>query len=90
MTYLSRDLSNWSPGKIPATKMKVDIMRDQLPNPIRFIINHISLWPAEKIDRPYRTNLYQEYLGSISHVSRAKSDLVFIFACINKKFFLLA
>ena len=35
MSYLlSRDLSNWSPGKIPATKMKIETMREQLPNPI--------------------------------------------------------
>src|SRR3954471_23604618 len=38
MSYLlSRNLTNWSPGKIPATKMKIETMQEQLPNPIRFI-----------------------------------------------------
>ena len=35
---LSRDLSDFNPQEIPNTKMKKDIMRDQLSNPIRFII----------------------------------------------------
>ncbi|EXX64423.1 hypothetical protein RirG_142890 [Rhizophagus irregularis DAOM 197198w] len=44
MTYfLNLDLSKFSPGKIPNTKMKVETMRNHLPNPIRFIINYISL-----------------------------------------------
>ncbi|EXX66234.1 hypothetical protein RirG_125790 [Rhizophagus irregularis DAOM 197198w] len=35
MKYLlSLDISDFDPQEIPATKMKVDIMRDQLPNPI--------------------------------------------------------
>jgi hypothetical protein len=43
MSYLlSRNLTNWRSRKIPATKMKKDIMRNQLLNPIRFIINYIS------------------------------------------------
>ena len=46
MSYLlSCDLSNWSPGKILATKMKIEIMRKQLLNPIRFIIDYITTWP---------------------------------------------
>src|SRR5438046_1172803 len=45
MKYLlSRDLSDFEPQEIPATKMKSDIMRDQLPTPIQFIINYISSW----------------------------------------------
>src|SRR4051794_13543432 len=45
MKYLlSHDLSNWSPGKIPTTKMKMKTMRRQLPNPIRFIIDYIVSW----------------------------------------------
>ncbi|PKB97925.1 hypothetical protein RhiirA5_432282 [Rhizophagus irregularis] len=44
MTYfLNLDLSKFSSGKIPNTKMKVETMRNHLPNPIRFIINYISL-----------------------------------------------
>ena len=31
---LSRDLSDFEPQEIPATKMKEEIMRDQLPNPV--------------------------------------------------------
>jgi hypothetical protein len=43
MKYLlSRDLSDFEPQEIPATKIKSDIMRDQLPTPIQFIINYIS------------------------------------------------
>ena len=42
MKYLlSRDLSDFEPQEISATKMKSDIMRDQLFTPIRFIINYI-------------------------------------------------
>ncbi len=39
---LSRDLSKFKSGKILTTKMKIDIMQDQLPNPICFIIDYIS------------------------------------------------
>src|SRR3954451_24839289 len=39
MRYLlNRDLSDFDPQDISNTKMKVNTMRDQLPNPIRFII----------------------------------------------------
>ncbi|GES96007.1 hypothetical protein GLOIN_2v1877063 [Rhizophagus clarus] len=35
MTYLlSCNLTNWSSEKIPVTKMKKEIMQDQLPNPV--------------------------------------------------------
>ena len=37
-------------------------MRDQLPNPIRFIIDYISSWCGIKIASPSRTLLYQKYL----------------------------
>ncbi|PKC55711.1 hypothetical protein RhiirA1_475144 [Rhizophagus irregularis] len=63
MRYLlSRDLSDFEPQEIPATKMKIDIMRDQLPNPIRFLIDHISSWVEDKVASPSRTSLYQNYL----------------------------
>ncbi|KAG9291289.1 hypothetical protein G9A89_021791 [Geosiphon pyriformis] len=43
MAYLlSLDLSDWNPQDIPTTKMKVETMRERLPNPIRFIIDHIA------------------------------------------------
>src|SRR5439155_21610019 len=43
MSYLlSCNLTNWSSEKIPVTKMKIEMMREQLPNPIRFIIDYIS------------------------------------------------
>ena len=59
MKYLlSRDLSDFEPQEIPATKMKSDIMRDQLPTPIRFIINHISPWCEDKVSKPSCTSLY--------------------------------
>ena len=62
-TYLlSRDLSNWSPGKIPATKMKIETMREQLPNPIRFIIDYISSWSEDQVGKPSCTSLYQNYV----------------------------
>jgi len=52
MSYLlKRDLSNWIPQDIPNTKMKVETMRG-LPNPIRFIIDYISLWSENQIDKP--------------------------------------
>src|SRR5207244_1689216 len=58
MKYLlSRDLSDFEPQKIPATKMKSDIMRDQLPTPIWFIINYISSWCEDKVAKPSCTSL---------------------------------
>ncbi|GBC54096.2 highly derived D5-like helicase-primase [Rhizophagus irregularis DAOM 181602=DAOM 197198] len=63
MSYLlSRDLSNWSPGKIPSTKMKVDTMRDQLSSPIRFIIDYITSRAEAGTSTQSRTSLYQKYL----------------------------
>src|SRR3954453_19010096 len=63
MTYLlSRDLSKFKPGKIPVTKMKVKTMREQLPNPIRFIIDYIASWGEDEITKPSHTSLYQKYL----------------------------
>ncbi|PKK57454.1 hypothetical protein RhiirC2_721219 [Rhizophagus irregularis] len=63
MSYLlSCDLSNWSPGKIPATKMKIETMREQLPNPIRFIIDYITTLPENQISRFGCEKVYQDYL----------------------------
>ena len=59
---LSLDISDFDPQEIPATKMKSDIMRDQLPNPIRFLIDHITSWVEDKVVSPSRTLLYQNYL----------------------------
>src|SRR4051794_19235060 len=42
--------------------MKKDIMRNQLPNPIRFIINYISPWCEDKVAKLSCTSLYQNYL----------------------------
>ncbi|PKY61834.1 hypothetical protein RhiirA4_487363 [Rhizophagus irregularis] len=62
MRYLlNRDLSNYLPQDIPSTKMKMETMRDQLPNPIRFIIDHISPLAKESIERPSCNDLYQNY-----------------------------
>ena len=42
MKYLLNcDLSDFEPQEIPATKMKSDIMHDQLSTSIQFIINYI-------------------------------------------------
>ncbi|GBC49033.1 highly derived D5-like helicase-primase [Rhizophagus irregularis DAOM 181602=DAOM 197198] len=63
MRYLlSCDLSDFEPEEIPATKMKSDIMREQLPNPIRFIIDHISSWSEDQVAKPSCTSLYQNYV----------------------------
>ncbi|PKB91750.1 hypothetical protein RhiirA5_447700, partial [Rhizophagus irregularis] len=63
MSYLlSRNLTNWSPGKIPTTKMKIETMRRQLPNPIRFIIDYILPWPENCINRFSCKKVYQDYL----------------------------
>ncbi|CAI2187338.1 4127_t:CDS:2, partial [Funneliformis geosporum] len=63
MKYLlSRDISDFEPQEIPATKMKEEIMRDQLPNPVRFLINYIASWGEGEIVKPKRTSLYQTYL----------------------------
>ncbi|PKY59929.1 hypothetical protein RhiirA4_483083 [Rhizophagus irregularis] len=63
MTYLlNLDLSKFSSEKIPNTKMKVETMRNHLPNPIQFIINYISLWDVDKIAKLSSTSLYQHYL----------------------------
>jgi hypothetical protein len=59
---LNRNLTNWSPGKIPATKMKIETMRRQLPNPIRFIIDYIVSWPENCINRFSCKKVYQDYL----------------------------
>ncbi|RHZ54551.1 hypothetical protein Glove_426g27 [Diversispora epigaea] len=62
MTYLlSLDISDWNPQDIPATKMKTDIMLEHLPNPKRFIIDHISSWPENRTENSICSNLYQEY-----------------------------
>lgn len=61
MAYLlSLDLSDWSPQEIPFTKMKVEMMRDQLPNPVRFIINFIV--NRDRVFKQSHTSLYQKYL----------------------------
>ncbi|RGB22265.1 hypothetical protein C1646_776380 [Rhizophagus diaphanus] len=53
MKYLlSLDISKWDPQTIPSTKMKVDIMMKQLPDPVRFVINHISSWSKDHVDKP--------------------------------------
>ena len=63
MKYLlSLDISDFDPQEIPATKMKSDIMCNQLYNPIRFIINHIFPWCEGKISKPSCTSLYQNYV----------------------------
>ena len=63
MKYLlSLDISDFDPQEIPATKMKSDIMRDQLSNSIRFIIDYIRSWAEDSIVRTDRTLLYQKYL----------------------------
>jgi hypothetical protein len=63
MSYLlSLNLSGWKPRKIPSTKMKIETMRDQLPNPIRFIIDYISSWSGDQVAKPSCTSLYQKYV----------------------------
>ncbi|GES83164.1 hypothetical protein GLOIN_2v1877063 [Rhizophagus clarus] len=50
MKYLlSRDFSDFELQEIPATKMKEEIMRDQLPNPIRFLIYYLVSWSEAKL-----------------------------------------
>ncbi len=62
--------------------MRAEIMRDQLLNPIQFIIDHTFLWPVEKIDRPYCTNLYQEYIVWCEN----NEEKIFASAILGKKF----
>ncbi|RHZ84965.1 hypothetical protein Glove_74g167 [Diversispora epigaea] len=63
MSYLlNRDLSNWNPQEIPSTKMKTDTIMKQLPNPIRFIIQHINSWSENQVEELICGNLYQDYL----------------------------
>ncbi|CAI2200300.1 4102_t:CDS:1, partial [Funneliformis geosporum] len=53
MAYLlNSDISNWNLGEISATKMKIKTMREQLSNPIRFIIDYISSWCGDKVASP--------------------------------------
>ncbi|CAI2193946.1 15496_t:CDS:2, partial [Funneliformis geosporum] len=62
MTYLlNRNIYNWNPGKIPSIKMKVDTMHDQLPSPIRFIIDYIASWTEDGIFMKSHSSLYQKY-----------------------------
>jgi hypothetical protein len=87
MKYLlSRDLSNWSPGKIPITKMKIETMRRQLPNSIRFIIDYIVSWPENCINRFSCEKVYQDYLewcGCNGEKPLAKKDAGTKFSLIN-------
>src|SRR5436190_4618358 len=63
MRYLlSLDLSDFEPQEIPVTKMKSDIMRDQLPNPIRFIIDYIASRAKDSVVELSKKALYQKYL----------------------------
>ncbi|UZO09102.1 uncharacterized protein OCT59_029339 [Rhizophagus irregularis] len=64
MTYLlNLNLSGWKSRKIPPTKMKVETMRNQLSNPIRFIIDHIASWAESSgIRTSSKAFLYQKYL----------------------------
>jgi hypothetical protein len=63
MKYLlDCDLSDFNPQEIPATKMKVETMREQLSNSIQFIINHITSWPENNIAKLACKILYQDYI----------------------------
>ena len=63
MAYLlSRDISNWSPTKIPETKMKSETIVKQLPNPVRFIIHNIKSWSEKHIEKVIGRDLYREYV----------------------------
>ncbi|GBC10464.1 hypothetical protein RclHR1_09650006 [Rhizophagus clarus] len=42
--------------------MKIETMRDQLPNPIQFIIDYISSWSDDQIAKLSSTSLYQNYV----------------------------
>src|SRR5262249_32821019 len=59
---LSRDLSKFKPEKISFIKMKVDTMRDQLPSPIRFIIDYITSRAKDGASTQSHTSLYKKYL----------------------------
>ena len=83
MNYLfKRNLSDWISQNISNMKMRAEIMQDQLPNSIQFIIDHTSSWPVEKIDRPYCTNLYQEYITWCEN----NGEKIFASAILGKKF----
>ena len=83
MNYLLKhDLSDQISQNISNTKMRAEIMWDQLSNPIQFIINHTSSQPVEKIDRPYCTNLYQEYIVWCEN----NEEKIFASAILGKKF----
>ena len=63
MSYLLNcDISNQNSGKIPVTKMKVKTMREQLSNPIQFIIDYIASQVENDVIKSSRTLLYQKYL----------------------------
>src|SRR5947207_5726320 len=42
--------------------MKIETMREQLPNPIRFIIDYITTWPENQISRFGCEKVYWDYL----------------------------
>ncbi|PKK60710.1 hypothetical protein RhiirC2_718919 [Rhizophagus irregularis] len=63
MIYLlNRDLSDFEPEEIPAIKIKVDIMHDQLSSSIRFIIDYITSRAEDRTSMQSCTLLYQKYL----------------------------
>ncbi|PKK57925.1 hypothetical protein RhiirC2_720896 [Rhizophagus irregularis] len=77
MRYLlSLDLSNFEPQEIPATKMKSDIMRDQLPNPVRFIIDLNTTWTEDSVDKlkngekPFSNNIAGKKFSDIGIESK--------------------
>ncbi|RGB22534.1 hypothetical protein C1646_775922 [Rhizophagus diaphanus] len=69
MKYLlNLDISDFDPQEIPATKMKSDIMRDQLPTPIRFIINYISPWcEGKEVSKNFLIHLSKIHQPDVSH-----------------------
>ena len=83
MKYLlSRDISDFEPQEIPATKMKEEIMWDQFPNPVWFLINYIASLGRGEIVKPKRTSLYQIYL----EWCRENGEKLFSDSNLGKKF----
>ena len=63
MRYLlNHDFLDFESQEIPATKMKVDIMWDQLPSPVQFIIDYIASWSKNCVRRFSCEKIYQDYL----------------------------
>lgn len=67
---------------IPSTKMKTETIRDQPSNSIPFIIDYISSWSEDWVEKSSCVMLYQDYRTSYE----ANTEKAFTSNILGKKF----